>query len=1553
MANGADGSVIIDTGLDSSGVEVGAKEVERRVNSLCSEVNKFGASLQKSARGYASNIGEILSRDYAQGLEGTLAKLRDLAEAKIPTEEYKRVSDEIEKVNTSLDRLQAKQEKLKAMGADQASIKWQQTQKDIDEATAKLQNYNAILTEAREWKAELMSDQARNEAIAGGPDAWAEYKASIEAVNTEIEENEKLVNATQAALDKLLDKQEQMRAAGADQGSKAWQSNLYDIEQARARLEELEATRERLESSGESHTLGVQTQEYQRLSAEAERLRAALENSEEHISGFSRAMQAVGSAVGVAASGIAHFTGSVLGGFGQAISTAVGHLATLANESARTTFDHLSSAISSAVHGLQSLAMQAGRALLNIGGLAAGFKRLVGSLSSFSSQAQKTTLTSNALVKSLTSIKRLLITRVKRMFISSIFNTVREGLQKLAKFDSEFDKSMSRIKNSAKQLGGNIAVMLGSLIQTIEPIITRIIDLLNTAVTAINKFLAALSGKSTYTAAKKGADDYAKSTDKAAQKQKKLNAELYSFDTLNRQKEKDNDSGIQYETLPLDLPEKLKDWIERLKKAFQAGDWYGIGSILAEGLNSVLETVDNWINNTFRPWAVKWADRIAKLVNGFVDNFNWELLGKTIADGINAVFDALEHLLDGINWLNLGAGIGRAIKSWFDNIEWDRIGRVFAKKWNALINVIKGIVTTPGFWTSIGKSIGTFIKSWFETIDFDAIADVIIAILRGIPETIKAFLAQNPFKGVPEKIYSAVNRVLHEVDWEDLAGTLADLFLTLIDQLRQTLAGIDWPQVFEALRNMVVTISEKLIEWIGGIDWGYIGEVFALGFNSLIGAINEIVSKPGFWEGIGENIANFVKNWFATIDVDALGDLLINVINGAIAALKSFLASDPFKEIGPKIKDLLAKVLSNIDPAALLAMFFLPGLISAVKGLIATHPVMTLAIAAILALGPELGNTLQNMVSNIDFAAVGKAISNGFLWVLNRFSEAIESVDWVALGTAILTGLGEMIQNIDFVAIAEATFHLLGAAFGGLVGLLVPVTQAIWEALKSAWEGVKSYFQGYIDQFGGNIIDGLLEGMLNALANLGQWIVDHIFTPFIEGFMAVFGISSPSTVMAELGGYLIEGLLQGITELWHTITDFFSSALAGLQTMFTNAWEGIKTGAQSAWNGVKTTVTNAFNGAKTALANTAEQVKTTLSNAWGSVKTTAQSAWNGVKTTVTNAFNGAKTAISNTAEQVKTTLSNAWNTVKSNAQTAWDGLKTTVTTTFNGAKTALESTATQLRTGLSNVWEGIKTGAQTAWTNLSTTTSTAFSRLGTSISTAWTNLRTSLGNIQWSNIGQNMVAGLMNGIGGAWQNLVNSVQNLCSGLINRIKNWFGVHSPSTVFAEIGEYLDAGLQEGMKDGEGKLLQTAGNIAEAVTDGMTPDSPNVDMSANGIVDGMQAVLSGLGNIAGIFQTIADTLTAMGGLRTPQIAAGTVVPYKTRIDNRGPSEDDSEGVNAYLLNILNELQALSRSFRDGNDKGDGVIEVNVNGRNLFEIMVEENNRAVRRTGMSPLRT
>ena len=126
----------------------------------------------------------------------------------------------------------------------------------------------------------------------------------------------------------------------------------------------------------------------------------------------------------------------------------------------------------------------------------------------------------------------------------------------------------------------------------------------------------------------------------------------------------------------------------------------------------------------------------------------------------------------------------------------------------------------------------------------------------------------------------------------------------------------------------------------------------------------------------------------------------------------------------------------------------------------------------------------------------------------------------------------------------------------------------------------KEYFKKYAEIAGGDMGAGILLGVANALKNLGDWIREHIFQPFIDGFKNVFGIHSPSTVMAEMGSYLMQGLLNGISGLveriseiwndiktrvrdgaqgaWDAITGIFGNVKEWFQSKFSEAWDAVK-----------------------------------------------------------------------------------------------------------------------------------------------------------------------------------------------------------------------------------------------------------------------------------------------------------------------------------------------------------------------------------------------------------
>lgn len=69
---------------------------------------------------------------------------------------------------------------------------------------------------------------------------------------------------------------------------------------------------------------------------------------------------------------------------------------------------------------------------------------------------------------------------------------------------------------------------------------------------------------------------------------------------------------------------------------------------------------------------------------------------------------------------------------------------------------------------------------------------------------------------------------------------------------------------------------------------------------------------------------------------------------------------------------------------------------------------------------------------------------------------------------------------------------------------------------------------------------------------------------------------------------------------------------------------------------------------------------------------------------------------------------------------------------------------------------------------------------------------------EFVSMGGQLLMGLARGIAGAVGNVIKAAVNACKGVVSKIKSFFGIHSPSRVFSEIGEFLDLGLAEGIED-----------------------------------------------------------------------------------------------------------------------------------------------------------
>lgn len=75
-----------------------------------------------------------------------------------------------------------------------------------------------------------------------------------------------------------------------------------------------------------------------------------------------------------------------------------------------------------------------------------------------------------------------------------------------------------------------------------------------------------------------------------------------------------------------------------------------------------------------------------------------------------------------------------------------------------------------------------------------------------------------------------------------------------------------------------------------------------------------------------------------------------------------------------------------------------------------------------------------------------------------------------------------------------------------------------------------------------------------------------------------------------------------------------------------------------------------------------------------------------------------------------------------------------------------------------------------------------------------------------ASVGRNIVQGLWNGIQGAAGWLLGRIKGWCSNILNGIKGFFGIHSPSRVMRdEVGVQLAKGMALGIRDGESYVIR----------------------------------------------------------------------------------------------------------------------------------------------------
>lgn len=131
----ADGTVLIDTEIDTSGMKPGAKEVEAAVRRMANGIDDLGKKSEIAVQKQATAFAKLNSLYAAQ--ERKVEKLREAleayAETKIPTQAYAEVRNQIEKTEQKLTALLERQQKFLDTGGRTNSSTYKKMQYDIEQ----------------------------------------------------------------------------------------------------------------------------------------------------------------------------------------------------------------------------------------------------------------------------------------------------------------------------------------------------------------------------------------------------------------------------------------------------------------------------------------------------------------------------------------------------------------------------------------------------------------------------------------------------------------------------------------------------------------------------------------------------------------------------------------------------------------------------------------------------------------------------------------------------------------------------------------------------------------------------------------------------------------------------------------------------------------------------------------------------------------------------------------------------------------------------------------------------------------------------------------------------------------------------------------------------------------------------------------------------------------------------------------------------------------------------------------------------------------------------
>lgn len=182
-------------------------------------------------------------------------------------------------------------------------------------------------------------------------------------------------------------------------------------------------------------------------------------------------------------------------------------------------------------------------------------------------------------------------------------------------------------------------------------------------------------------------------------------------------------------------------------------------------------------------------------------------------------------------------------------------------------------------------------------------------------------------------------------------------------------------------------------------------------------------------------------------------------------------------------------------------------------------------------------------------------------------------------------------------------------------------------------------------------------------------------------------------------------------------------------------------------------------------------------------------------------------------------------------------------------------------------------------------------------------------------IGSHLIDGLLDGLTGKFESIKGNITGIASKITGLFTSTWDVNSPSRVFMTIGEYLMDGLEIGMENGKGKVMETVEDIAGEVTDRFRTLTSALDTQSD--ISDLQYQLWEMtaGKNAGELERYDKKLELLTEQEATQagVLEATQAVYQSMADQYGVNSAEALSYMKTLLQEQIEYQKLADSIQE----------------------------------------